>query len=112
MPLNPTRTTTRIALYQQVSRKRMEWTNGGITAIVRRPQGDEPLEFETVNGGITLQLPADLEARTTNGTIATDFPITVDGGLSSRRLTGRIGRGGRQLRVRTVNGSIRLQALP
>lgn len=90
--------------------------NGGITAIVRRAQGDEPLEFETVNGGITLQLPADLgadlEARTTNGTITTDFPVTVDGRLSSRRLTGRIGRGGRPLRVRTVNGSIRLQALP
>jgi DUF4097 and DUF4098 domain-containing protein YvlB len=66
-----------------------------------------------VNGGITLALlagiGADLEARTVNGSIQSDFPITVSGRMNPRRLAGRIGQGGRMLDVETVNGSIRLR---
>jgi len=65
-----------------------------------------------VNGGITLTLPgvfdAELSANTLNGSIAADFPITVTGQVTPRRLRGRIGNGGRELNLSTVNGSIRL----
>jgi len=44
-----------------------------------------------------------------NGSIETDFPLTVTGRLGPRRVTGTIGNGGRRLALETVNGSIRLR---
>jgi DUF4097 and DUF4098 domain-containing protein YvlB len=71
------------------------------------------LEFETVNGSITVVLPdgvgAEVVASTVNGGIDTDFPLTVRGRFSARRLTGTIGEGGRRLRLETVNGAIRIR---
>ncbi len=90
-----------------------ETVNGSVTAEVRG-QGQGRLSFKTVNGSVTLTLPRDLSAsllaETVNGTIETDFPITVQGRLTPRRLEGRIGQGGRDLRLETVNGSIRIRA--
>lgn len=89
--------------------------NGAVTAVVRGAGDRQPLRFRTVNGSITLSLPAnlgaDVDAQTVNGTISTDFPVTVTGRLSPRRLVGRIGDGGRDLRLSTVNGSIRVRSL-
>jgi hypothetical protein len=88
--------------------------NGSVTAVVHG-QGTSPLRFRTVNGGVTLSVPkdlsADLEAETVNGSIETDFPITVTGRINRRHLDGRIGQGGRSLKIETVNGSIRLRSL-
>ncbi len=87
--------------------------NGSVTAAVRG-QGQGPLRFRTVNGSVTVSLPkqldADLEATTVNGSIESDYPITVSGRITPRRLNGRIGQGGRSLRIETVNGSIRLRS--
>jgi hypothetical protein len=87
--------------------------NGSITASMERadwPGGGA--SFKTVNGGITLTVPpvlnAELRATTVNGSITTDFPITVSGQLDRRHLNGRIGSGGGELSVSTVNGSIKL----
>ncbi len=89
--------------------------NGSIRAVVRA-LGERRLRFNTVNGGITVSLPAglsaDLEAQTVNGSIHTDFPIQVVGRVNPRRLSGRIGSGGRALDLGTVNGSIRINRLP
>jgi len=89
--------------------------NGSVTAVVHG-QGTGPLRFHTVNGSVTVTLPknlnADLRAETVNGSIETDFPITVSGRLTPRRLDGRIGQGGRDLQLQTVNGSIRIRATP
>lgn len=76
--------------------------------------GNTDVALETVNGSITLELPdglnANLVARTVNGSvIAEDFPITVQGRIDRHRLEGKIGKGGHELRVTTVNGSIRLR---
>jgi len=87
--------------------------NGSITAAMGRADWSGGLEFSTVNGAIELNLPADLsaevEAATVNGEILTDFPLTVTGRYSRRRLTGTIGGGGRELRLKTVNGSVHLR---
>ncbi len=87
--------------------------NGSIWASLGRGDWTESLEFETVNGSITVELPegfgAEVSARTVNGGIETDFPLTVQGRFSSRRLTGTIGGGGRRLWLETVNGSISLR---
>jgi DUF4097 and DUF4098 domain-containing protein YvlB len=89
--------------------------NGSITAQLGRADWSGPLEFKTVNGAITLDLPSDtsaeVEAETVNGDITTDFTLTVMGRLSRRHLSGTIGSGGggRELSLKTVNGSIRLR---
>jgi len=44
-----------------------------------------------------------------NGDIETDWPLTVSGRFSQRRLHGTIGAGGRGLSLSTVNGEIRLE---
>ena len=87
--------------------------NGSITAAMGRADWSGGLEFNTVNGGIELSLPASLsaevEAATLNGEIESDFPLTVTGRYSRRRLTGTVGGGGRELRLKTVNGSVHLK---
>jgi DUF4097 and DUF4098 domain-containing protein YvlB len=66
-----------------------------------------------VNGGIDLDLPGalstKLEAETLNGDIDSDFPLVVLGRVSRRHLSGTIGNGGRELLLKTLNGSIRLR---
>jgi putative adhesin len=87
--------------------------NGSIVAAMGRATWSDEVEFRTVNGGITLDLPSSLSAvvraETVNGDIVTDFPLTVTGRLGPRRVTGTIGGGGRQLALSTVNGNIRLR---
>jgi hypothetical protein len=87
--------------------------NGEIVASLGKANWIEGLEFETVNGGITLNLPAttstELEAETLNGDITTDFPMTVQGRFSKRHISGTIGSGGRGLSLKTVNGSIQVK---
>ena len=50
-----------------------------------------------------------MRAETLNGHISTDFPITSQGTLSRRRLDGVIGGGGRELRLKTVNGNVEIR---
>jgi hypothetical protein len=89
--------------------------NGDITLRLGRSQIDEDVEFETVNGSITIEMPegldADFRARTVNGSIDSDFPISVTGKISRRSIRGTIGNGGPELRLSTVNGSIRLRKI-
>jgi DUF4097 and DUF4098 domain-containing protein YvlB len=73
------------------------------------------LSAETTNGSITLAvadpeaLNADLKARTTNGHVTVDFPITLQSlSQSKHRVEGTIGKGGAQITLETTNGSIHL----
>jgi hypothetical protein len=92
---------------------RAETVNGSIRAAMGRADGKGPLSFKTVNGGITVEMPAsaaaDVHAETVNGSIETDFPLTVKGKFVGRRVDGVIGTGGRRLDLETVNGSIALR---
>jgi hypothetical protein len=87
--------------------------NGNITCKLGSGPLTGDLAFETVNGSVTLEMPAGLHAdfrgSTVNGRIDSDFPILVTGQVSRRSLRGTIGNGGPELRVSTVNGSIRLR---
>lgn len=87
--------------------------NGSVYAEMGRANWNDDLEFSTVNGGITLVMPAkldtDISATTVNGDIETDWPLTISGRFSHRRLRGTIGAGGRGLNLSTVNGEIRLK---
>lgn len=92
---------------------RANTVNGSITARLGRADWSDELEFKTVNGAITLSLPADtnaqVSAQTVNGDISTDFPLTILGRFSRKHLNGTIGSGGRELTLRSVNGSIQLR---
>ena len=88
--------------------------NGSIRGEMGRADWSDTLEMHTVNGSITLTLPAtlstDVKATTVNGDINVgDFPVTVTGRVSRRRLEGTIGGGGRLLSLESVNGSITLK---
>ena len=90
--------------------------NGGVRVVLdgTRWQGDG-LNVETTNGGVHMALPAgynaELHTETNNGGIDIDFPITVRGRVSDvrRRIDTTIGSGGAPLRVRTVNGGVRIE---
>ena len=93
-------------------RVQAETVNGSIIVRTTMDATDD-LEYETVNGSITIELPAnanaDVDLRTVNGRISSDFPMTLQGSINPRRIQASIGNGGRALRIRTVNGSIRLE---
>ena len=90
--------------------------NGSINARMGHTDWEGESELSTVNGGITVELPADasmeVDASTVNGSMSTDFPLTVRGRWGPRRMNGTIGRGGRSLSLSTVNGSMELKRTP
>jgi len=89
--------------------------NGDIRARLKDASWSGSLEFKTVNGGITVDLPSEtnstVEAKTVSGDISSDFQLTILGLMSRRHLSGTIGAGGRELNLKTVNGSIHLRRI-
>lgn len=87
-------------------------TNGAIQISLKEVAPGEELGFYTTNGSIRLHLPEDLsctlDAKTTNGSIYSDFEIRTLGKVKPNRLKGKIGSGDGLLDLRTVNGSIKL----
>lgn len=87
--------------------------NGAIDVRMGQSNWSDELAFSTVNGSIDLSFPgslnAEVEASTVNGSISTDWPLTVTGKWGPKRVHGRIGNGGRDLTLSTVNGSIALK---
>lgn len=83
--------------------------NGSIAASLHRIGDGASSAFSTVNGSITLQLPASADTRilaeTINGRVSADFPLKQ----TARRLDGRIGSGSSRLKAKTVNGSIQVK---
>lgn len=76
----------------------------------------EDWSLTTGDGGVTVTLPsgfgAELDARTEGGTVRSEFRTESDrdGESTKRSLRGRIGSGGKTLKIRTGDGSIRLKS--
>jgi DUF4097 and DUF4098 domain-containing protein YvlB len=87
--------------------------NGEIVASLGNASWENAIEFKTVNGDITLDLPASVGTRVTadtfNGQISSDFPMSVLGTMSRKQINGTIGPGGRELVLKTLNGSIHIR---
>jgi len=87
--------------------------NGDVEAHMGRADWTGTLSVETVNGSIELELPGDISTdvafKSVNGELKSDFALTVQGSLSGHAVKGRIGNGGRELKIETVNGSVRLE---
>src|SRR5712671_1049097 len=92
---------------------RAKTVNGDISAKLTDANWPGALDFKTVNGGITVNLPSEtnssVEASTVSGDISSDFQLTILGTMSRKHLSGTIGGGGRELNLKTVNGSIHLK---
>lgn len=89
--------------------------NGSIEARLGRANWTDTRSFQTVNGGITIELPgdlhADVSASTVNGSLSSDWPMTISGKWGPRKMRGKIGNGGRGLELQTVNGDIELKRI-
>lgn len=87
--------------------------NGSIEAAMGTADWNGKVKIESVNGSIHLTLPesfnSDVKFSSVNGKLHTDFPMTVEGSMGGRHVEGRIGSGGRELVVETVNGSVDLR---
>ena len=87
--------------------------NGSINVRMGRANWTDELSFTTVNGGITLELPdpleTNVEASTVNGSFSSDWPLAVKGRFGPKRVSGKIGNGGRDLELATVNGDIEIR---
>ena len=93
-------------------------TNGNIRLELdhlRAPgEGREPVSAETINGSVVLEFPASvnagLEVRSLNGDFYSELPVAVQSSIGAGDFRGRLGRGGPLVRIRTVNGGIRIVA--
>ena len=87
--------------------------NGSVRATMGRWDGDQDLNFSTVNGSViaefTGDIDADIELSTVNGRFQTDWPVTITGRIDPRHLRATLGRGGRRIRLSTVNGNVELR---
>lgn len=93
-----------------------ETVNGAIHVRMDAiPANTQDLEYSTVNGSVTLEVPSnfsgELEMETVNGSLQSDFPVTMQGRFNPRHLRARIGEGGPTIRLKTVNGSVELRKL-
>ena len=89
--------------------------NGSVRATMRGFADTGGVKVATVNGAVSVELPARLDAtvdaNTVNGTIETDFPLTVEGKFVAHHAGGALGAGGRRIELNSVNGSIRLKKI-
>jgi len=101
------------SIHDLAGRADLSAVNGAITAGYRSLSGVPEIRLKSVNGAVTLGLPAspnaDLSVSTVNGGISTDFPLTVQGKFMGHRLDGKLGSGGTRIEISNVNGSVHLK---
>lgn len=109
-----------VDLLDSAGRFRARTTNGNLRLELRQltptwveaAQDTRPLSATTVNGSVFLVLPADadadLEVSSLNGDFRSELPVTTRSLLGPLSFRARLGQGGTLLRLRTVNGAIRI----
>lgn len=88
--------------------------NGSIHASMGDANWNGNLTIESVNGSIQLDMPndfnADVKFSSLNGKMESDFPLTTsDKWPVGHSASGRVGQGGRELTIKTVNGGVELK---
>jgi DUF4097 and DUF4098 domain-containing protein YvlB len=85
--------------------------DGHVTLMVRQGSHvSRAWEVRTSDGGVNLEIPADLAAdldlHTGDGHITLNLPVTVEGKFSSEDVHGKLNGGGNRFVVHTGDGSI------
>ena len=106
----------RIRLDGRFDRLEVGTSDGGVEAVAREGSRlASAWDLHSGDGSVTLRVPAtlraDLDLRTGDGRLVVDLPVEVRGELGRRSLNGRLNGGGLPLRVRSGDGSIRLERL-
>jgi hypothetical protein len=87
--------------------------NGTVHARMGKIGGSEDLDFSSVNGNVIAEFGEDIDAQielsTVNGRFQTDWPVTITGRVDPRHLRATVGKGGRRIRLSTVNGNVELR---
>jgi DUF4097 and DUF4098 domain-containing protein YvlB len=88
-----------------------ESVNGSVEAVMGSAEWNGDLRISSVNGTIRVGLPAnanaDVDVRTVNGSFSSEFPVQANE-FMSHHVHGRVGNGGRELNLSSVNGSVHL----
>jgi hypothetical protein len=88
--------------------------SGNVNVALERLENAGDMKFSSISGNVVVRAPANLDAAiemsTVSGSLKTDFPMEVQErrygpGRSAR---GRLGAGGRSLRLSTVSGRVSL----
>jgi tRNA A-37 threonylcarbamoyl transferase component Bud32 len=94
---------------------KLSTVNGSIVADIKETRAEQSVSFDTVNGAVTVTLPAQPNVRakgeTLNGSITSDYPeLTVKKDFPvGKHLNGSMGDGACALKVNTVNGSVTIK---
>lgn len=87
--------------------------SGEISASLGSGGWSGDLDFRTVSGDITVEIPArtstDVRMETMSGDIQSDFPLEVERRSMRNRVRGTLGQGGRELYLTTLSGNVRLR---
>jgi hypothetical protein len=90
-------------------------TNGNIHLELAHFAGASGAFAETTNGSLVVALPvdaqADIETRCLNGNFLSEVPVAMQSTLKPREMHGKIGKGGAPIKLRTINGGIRIVTL-
>lgn len=89
-------------------------TSGGSIDVGLTSTPEEDCLLETAGGHIELRVPdgisANVDAKTSAGQVTCDLPVTVQGETKRSSLQGKLGDGGKLLKLRTSAGAIRIKA--
>lgn len=104
-----------IEVYDSAGNVHAHTTNGNVRVeVASMPEASGTLA-ETTNGSVLLAVPtnaqANIETRCLNGNFSSDLPIAMETTLHPREMIGKLGHGGGSIKLRTVNGGIRVVAL-
>ena len=87
--------------------------NGSVRATMGRLDGNDDLRFSSVNGSVVAEfagdIDADIDLSTVNGRFQTDWPVTITGRIDPKHLRATLGKGGRRIKLSTVNGNVELR---
>lgn len=90
-------------------------TNGSVHLEIVRLADAGGTSAETTNGSVVLSVPpdaqAEIESLCMNGNFLSELPVTRETTSQPRATRARLGHGGGLIRLRTINGSIRVMAL-
>ncbi|HEY9128138.1 MAG TPA: DUF4097 family beta strand repeat-containing protein, partial [Acidobacteriaceae bacterium] len=108
----PVRLVTRskdIELNQVSGEAHIEDRNGRVEVEMA---GSYPVEIKNEKGDVELALPANanvtVDARTHNGDIVSDFPLTVSG-EEDKTMAGSVGKGGAKVELSTQHADLRIR---
>jgi DUF4097 and DUF4098 domain-containing protein YvlB len=88
--------------------------SGNVQVEIVRLDNSGNMEFSTVSGNVTVNVPGSLDAEVEmsamSGEIRTDFPIQIEKAEfgPQRSARGRVGNGSRRLKMSSVSGNVHL----